>query len=306
MRAVHLYQRAGPNRVRVEEHAQPAPQADEVLIRVHAAAVTPTELQWMPTWTTRTGQARPLPVIPGHEFSGVVAAVGHQVASLAVGDAVYGLNDWFGDGAQAHYCIVRPSDVALKPSTVDHVQSAMIPISALTAWQGLFDRARLTAGQRVLVHGAAGAVGCCAVQLAHRKGAYVIGTSSAHNLDFVRSLGSEQVIDYRATRFEDVVRDMDIVFDTVGGDTLARSWQVLKPTGRLVTIAASEEGATDSRGHEAFLLVEGNKAQLTEIACLIDQGQLLPIVDTVYPLAQASEAYEHKTLRGKTVLRVIE
>src|SRR5262249_26071024 len=161
-----------------------------------------------------------------------VAALGEGVTAVGVGEAVYGMNDWFGDGAQAEYCLARAADVAGKPASVDHAHAAVTPISALTAWQGLFGRARLApgrhggvpAGQHVLIHGAAGGVGTFAVQLAHWRGARVTSTAAAGNLDFVRGPGADEVIDYRAERFEERVRGVDAVFDTVGGDTLRRSW----------------------------------------------------------------------------------
>jgi NADPH:quinone reductase-like Zn-dependent oxidoreductase len=305
MKAVRLHARGGPETLAYEDAPRPEPGAGEVLVRVHAAAVTPTEFQWVPTWTTRSGQARPFPLIPGHEFSAVVAEVGRDVTAPARGEAVYGLNDWFRDGAQAEFCVARADEVAAKPRSVDHVHAAAVPISALTAWQGLFDHARLAAGERVLVQGAAGGVGLFAVQLARWRGARVIGTASAHNRDFVRGLGADEVIDYRATRFEDAVRDVDVVFDKVGGETLARSWGVLRPGGRLVTVAASEETAGDSRTRAAFFIVQANREQLGAIARLIDEGRLRPVVDAVFPLAEARRAYGHRTTRGKVVLSVV-
>jgi NADPH:quinone reductase-like Zn-dependent oxidoreductase len=275
-----------------------------VLVRVRAAGVTPTELLWVPTWTTREGTPRPFPVIPGHEFSGEVAAVGHGAADLTVGDPVYGMNDWFGDGAQAEFCLARAVDVARKPASVDHAHAAVTPISALTAWQGLFVRCGLSAGQHVLVHGGAGAVGLFAVQLARWTGARVTATASAHNRDFVRGLGADAVIDYRATRFEDAVPKVDAVFDAVGGETLACSWGVLKSGSKLVTIAASEEGTADDRARAAFFIVEADRPQLAEIARLIDGGTLRPVVDGLYPLAEARAAYAHKPRQGKAALRV--
>jgi NADPH:quinone reductase-like Zn-dependent oxidoreductase len=242
----------------------------------------------------------------GHEFSGEIAAVGRGVTDVAAGDLVHGLNDWFRDGAQAEYCVARAAEVAGKPRSVDHLSAAVTPISALTAWQGLIERGRLVTGQRVLIHGAAGSVGVFAVQLAHWRGAQVIGTASPNNVAFVRGLGADEVIDYRAKRFEDVVRDLDVVFDTVGGETLERSWGVLKPGGRLVTIATSGEGSQDPRMREAFFIVQANRAQLAEIARLIDAGQLRPVVDAVFPLAQARQAYEHKPTHGKVVLRIAD
>lgn len=304
MKAARLHARTEPPVFVYEDAPQPEPRAGEVLIRVHAAAVTPTELEWAPTWTTRAGEPRPFPIVLGHEFSGEVGAVGPDVTGVAAGDAVFGMNDWFRDGAQAEYCIARATEVAPKPRSVDHVRAAVVPISALTAWQGLIERARLVAGQRVLVHGASGGVGVFAVQLAKRRGAQVIATASASNLDFVRGLGADQVIDYRAERFEDLVRELDVVLDTVGGETLARSWDVLKPGGKLVSIAASGERARERRDQDAFFIVEGNRTQLEEIARLIDAGELRPVVGAVFPLARAGKAYEHKTVHGKTVLRV--
>ena len=283
----------------------PQPGEGEVLVRVHAAGVTPTELSWVPTWTTRTGEARPLPVIPGHEYSGEIAALGAGVTDVGVGDLVYGLNDWYRDGAQAEYCVARVGDFATKPATVDHVHAAATPISALTAWQGLMERGRLVAGQRVLIHGAAGGVGCIAVQLARWRGARVTGTASHSNLDFVRGLGADEVIDYQATRFEEVVRDIDVVFDTVGGETLERSWGVLKPGGTLVTIAASGERTADERTRAAFFIVEPSRSQLEEIAWLIDSGAIRPIVGSVFPLAKARQAYLQKPAHGKMVLQVV-
>ena len=305
MNAIRLHARGGPQAFVYEQAPAPQPGAGEVLVRVHAAAVTPTELQWMPTWTTRTGEPRPFPIIPGHEFSGEVHTLGPGVSGLAVGDAIFAMNDWFGDGAQAEFCVARATDVAIKPQSVDHVLAAMTPISALTAWQGLIERARLAAGDRVLIHGAAGGVGLFAVQLAHRRGAHVIGTASAHNVEFVRGLGADEVIDHRAQRFEDVAREVDVVFDTVGGDTLARSWSVLRPPGRLITIAASAEQTHEQRVRDAFFIVEPNRTQLTTVADMIDARELRPIAGALFPLADARRAYEHKPLRGKVVLTTV-
>lgn len=306
MKAIRLHARGGPEAFAYEEAPQPRPGEGEVLVRVHAAAVTPTELVWVPTWMTPTGEPRRFPIILGHEFSGEVAAVGDGVTDVAVGNPVYGLNDWFGDGALAEYCVARAAEVAPKPRSVDHLAAAVTPISALTAWQGLLGRARLAAGNRVLVHGAAGGVGVFAVQLARWRGATVIGTASAHNAAFVHGLGADEVIDYRAVRFEDIVHGIDVVFDTVGGETLDRSWGVLKPGGRLVTIAASVEGSPDPRTREAFFIVRPDRGQLNEITRLIDAAQLRPVVDCVFPLAQARQAFEHKPTRGKVVLSVAD
>ena len=306
MKAIRLHVRGGPEAFAYEEAPRPRPGEAEVLVRVHAAGVIHTELSWSTTSTTPSGEPRPLPVIPGHEFSGEIAALGPEVRDVHVGDLVYGLNDWYRDGTSAEYCVARVSDLADKPTSIDHIHAAATPISALTAWQALVERAGLVAGQRVLIHGAAGGVGNLAVQLAHSRGARVTATASAANLEFVRSLGAEEVIDYRAQRFEDVVRDVDVVFDTVGGETLERSWGVLKPGGRLVTVAASGEQTTDERIRAAYFIVEPSRTQLEEIARLIDAGALRPVVGAVFPLAEARQAYESKPGRGKVVLRVVD
>jgi NADPH:quinone reductase-like Zn-dependent oxidoreductase len=303
MNAIRLYARSGPQAMLYEDAPVPQPGAGEVLVRVHAAGVISTELTWAPTWNTPAGTPRTLPVIPGHEFSGEIAALGAGVADARVGDQVYGLNDWYRDGAQAEFCLARVVDLANKPASLNHVDAAAVPISALTAWQGLFDRGRLEAGQRVLIHGAAGGVGVFAVQFARWRGARVIGTASARNLDFVRSLGADEVIDYRAQRFEDVVGKVDVVFDGVGGETLARSWGVLKPDGRLVTISSGEP--PDDRTRAAFFIVEPNRKQLDEISRLIEAGTFRPIVGSVFLLAEARQAYKQRPVRAKVVLQVI-
>jgi NADPH:quinone reductase-like Zn-dependent oxidoreductase len=216
------------------------------------------------------------------------------------------LSDWFIDGAQGEYCLTVPDSIAPKPAALDHAQAAAVPISALTAWQALVDRASVSEGKRVLVHGAAGGVGSFAVQLARYKKAYVIATASVANVDFVTELGANQVIDYRTTRFETVVRDVDVVLDTVGGDTRDRSWGTLGKGGRLITIAADAERFTQPRVRDAFFIVEPNRVQLIEISRLIDAGVIRPIVGAVFPMEKFRQAYEQKPLRGKNVLRISE
>jgi NADPH:quinone reductase-like Zn-dependent oxidoreductase len=304
MKAICLRVRGGPEAFAYEEAPQPRPGEGDVLVRVHAAGVMHTELGWDQTWTTPTGAPRPWPVILGHEFSGEIAALGAGVNDVGVGDLVYGLNDWNRNGAYAEYCAARVDNLAHKPASVDHVHAAATPIAALTAWQGLIVRGGLAAGQRVLIHGAAGGVGTFAVQLAHWRGARVTATASTANLDLVRRLGADEVIDYRAQPFDDVVGGVDVVFDTVGGETLDRSWGVLKPGGRLVTIADS--ATPDERNRAAYFIVEPNRTQLAEIARLIETGALRPVVGAVFPLAEARQAYQHKPNHGKVVLRVID
>jgi NADPH:quinone reductase-like Zn-dependent oxidoreductase len=283
--------------------ARPEVAPGEVLVRVYAAGVTPTELIWYPTTHTKSGEPRTA-AVPSHEFSGEIADLGDTDTGFSLGQEVYGMNDWFADGATAEYCITRPQWIAPKPHHLSHAEAASVPISALTAWQGLFVRAGLQAGERVLVHGGAGAVGLFAVQLAYWRGAHVTTTASPANSDFVRGLGADQVIDYTAAPFEEKVRDIDVVFDSVGGDTLQRSWRVLKPGGRLVTIADSGEASPDERTKQAFFIVEPDRVQLVEIARLLDAGTLRAVVDGLVPFARAAEAYAptRKHGRGKQVV----
>ncbi len=287
----------------------PHPGPGELLIRVHAAGVTPTELRWYPTTHTKTGNRR-IGAIPGHEFSGVVIAFGGDVTSVAVGQEVYGMNDWFADGATAEYCLTRPDWVAPKPACLTHPEAAALPISTLTAWQGLFDRAHLRQGERALIHGGAGAVGLFAIQLAHKIGAYVITTASSEHSEFVRQLGAQEVIDYRTEQFQKLAKNVDVIFDTVGGSTLRDSWDLLKPGGRIVTIAADSERTKDERTEKAFFIVEPNRSQLVEIGNLLRAGDLKPFVAAVVPFTQAAEAYTGSLRQtrgpGKLVLAVAE
>jgi NADPH:quinone reductase-like Zn-dependent oxidoreductase len=308
MKAMFLDKVAGPEALGYGDVPPPPPAVGKVLVKVFATAITPTELQWAPTWKQRSGEPRPFPLVLGHEFSGVVAALGAGVNDLKLGAEVYGTNDWFENGAQAAYCAASAETLAPKPKSLTHTQAAVVPISGLTAWQGLFDHAQLQAGERVLIHGAAGGVGVFAVQLAHWRGAHVMGTVSARNVELVHELGADEVIDYHRTPFESVAREMDVVFDTVGGATLDRSWGVLKPGGRLVTIATQSEDSADPRVREAFFVVAPQRAQLSELARLIDSHVLRPVVEAVFPLAQAQQAYaraQQGHLRGKIALQVV-
>lgn len=296
----------GPRLVLVELQ-KPEPDLGEILVHVHAAGVTTTELSWYPTTHTKSGTERPR-AVPGHEFSGVITAIGKGVQDFEVGDEVYGMNDWYADGATAEFCITVPQNIARKPATLSHEAAASVPIGALTSWQGLIDRAKLEQGERVLIHGGAGAVGIYAVQLAHMRGARVITTVSTQDIEFVKRLGADEVIDYKASRFEKEIRDVDVVFDAVGGDTLDRSWGVLKPGGRMITIAADGEGTTDQRVKDAYFIVEPNQKQLVEIAKQLDAGYLRAFVKTTIPLNEASAAYSgavrHKRGHGKIVISV--
>jgi NADPH:quinone reductase-like Zn-dependent oxidoreductase len=307
MKAVYLEKKAGPESLISGEISRPNPKADEVLVKVFATAVMPTELLWAPTFNQHSGEPRPFPIVLSHEFSGVVESVGANVRNVGAGAEVYGLNDWFANGAQAECCVAAATMLAPKPKSLRHTEAAVVPISALTAWQGLFEKTQLERNQRVLIHGAAGAVGTFAVQLARWRGAHVTATASAVNEEFVRALGADQVIDYHATRFEDVICDMDAVFDVVGGETLERSWSVLKDTGKLVTVASSKT-LSSRRGREAFMLVRADGPQLAQIGRMIDAGELRVFLEATYPLDSAGEAYaraEKGKMRGKIALNVV-
>lgn len=307
MKAVRLHGRGGPAQLVYEDAPQPQPGPGEALARVGASGVIANELKWDETYQTVTGAPRLFP-IPGHDLSGVVVAVGPDVTGVATGDAVYALIAFGRDGADADYVIALPSELAPRPRTLDDTQAGAVPLSALTAWQALFVHGGLSAGQTALIHGAAGGVGVFATQLARWRGAHVLTTASARDADFLRELGADEVIDYATTRFEEVVHDADVVFDTVGGDTLARSWRVVKPGGALVSVVSPLSGPPlrdDIR--YVYFIVEPSGAQLREIGALIDAGQLRPIVDQVFPLAQARQAYEAAATghpRGKIVITV--
>ena len=299
MRAVRLHAPGDPASLIYERIATPRPGPGEVLVRVHAAAITRDELDW---------PEDRLPATPSYEFSGVVAGVGARVERVEVGEAVYGLSDFHRDGAAADYVLVRGEILAPKPRALDHLESAAIPLAGLSAWQGLFDHGRLSEGERVLIHGAAGGVGAFAVQLARTRGAHVLGTASAENVVAAHELGADEVIDHSVSRFEDVVDPVDLVFDTVGGERLERSPAVLRAGGRLVSIATEPPHIDAQREIDAiYFVVEPNRGQLTELTRLADGGDLRPTIDKTYPLADARAAFE-RTLergrRGKIVLRV--
>jgi NADPH:quinone reductase-like Zn-dependent oxidoreductase len=310
MKAVRVHNYGGPEVLQFEDAPRPTPGSDELLVRVHAASVNPID------WKVRAGYMKdyiplPLPFIPGWDVSGVVEALGSGVTKFKKGDEVYSRPDVArkGEGAYAEYVVVKESETALKPKSIDHVHAAAIPVGAVTAWRALFDTAGLKTDQTVLIHGAAGGVGSFAVQLAKWKGAHVIGTASARNQAFLRELGVDEPIDYEKTRFEDVVHDVDVVFDPIGGDTQKRSWKVLKKGGILVSIVAppSADEAAKHGVRSAFLSAQAGSSLLTELAELADSGKIKPMVETVLPLSEARHAHELNETghaRGKIVLKV--
>ena len=294
MRAIRLHAPGGLAELVEERVDTPSPREGEALVRVHAAAITRDELDW---------PADRLPAIPSYELSGVVAAVGPHVDDLTVGDSVYALADFERDGAAAEYAVVAAELLAPKPQALGHAESAAVPLAALSAWQGLFDHGKLAGGERVLVHGAAGGVGSFAVQLARHRGAHVIGTASTSGLDTARELGAAEVVDRTKARFEEAVDPVDLVFDTAGGELLERSPAILRDGGRLVSVAEKPSG------DGVYFIVEPNREQLAEIGRLADSGELRALVDSVFPLGEAREAFERSMQpgkRGKVVLRVVD
>ncbi len=292
MRAIRLQTADGLDGLVAEEIATPQPRAGEALVRVHAAAITRDELEW---------PVDRLPATPSYELSGVVVAAGPGVESPVVGEAVYALTAFDRDGVASDYAIVPSELLAPKPQQLSHVESAAVPLAALSAWQALFDHGQLAEGQRVLIHGATGGVGRFATQLARERGAHVIATVSSRNVETARALGADEVIDHTTTRFEDAIEPVDLVFDTAGGDQLQRSPAVLREGGRLVSVA--EE--TPDGG--VYFVVEPNREQLLEIGKRVDAGALRPAVDEVFELPDARAAFERslaRDTRGKVVLRV--
>ncbi|MGH3394549.1 MAG: NADP-dependent oxidoreductase [Streptosporangiaceae bacterium] len=297
MKAIRIHEPTGISGLALEEVPDARPGLGDVLVQVVACGITHDELDW-PLWTCRAGHRR-TSIIPGHEVSGVVTALGYGTAGVAVGDEVYGLTDQFRDGAAAEYVAVEARNVAPKPRTVDHVHAAAVPRAGLTAWQALFDHGKLTQGQTVVIHGAGGAVGSTAVQLARWAGARVIGTGRGHSRQLATELGADRFIALDADRLEDAAGAADLVVDTIGGEVLARSPALLRPGGRLVTIKAAAElppGREDIRS--VVFVQEAIRTQLTELARLVDDGHLRPQVGAVYPLAQAVEAYSAKAAGG--------
>jgi len=309
MKAIRLHARGGPEQLIFEDAPKPLLKQGDALVRVCATGITRTELTWDQTYQNADGSPR-IPTIPGHEFSGVIESVPPGIRDFGPGDSVYGLADFPRNGAAAEFVAVRVSNLALKPRSIDHVHSAAATLSGLTAWQALFTHAGLERGQKILICGAAGGVGTFAVQLAHWKGAHVITTSSGANLDFLRGLGADQTIDYtRQPRFEEQLRDIDVVLDAVGADTVQRSWSVLRSGGSMISITKPipEQDFREHNARGLFFIVEPNRDQLEEMAKLIDDGSLKTFVASIFPLASARQAFElglQGHTRGKIVLEV--
>jgi NADPH:quinone reductase-like Zn-dependent oxidoreductase len=302
MKAIRISAPVGIDGLVYEDAPDPKPAIGDVLVEVHACGFTASELFW-PVYTDRTGRDR-APVIPGHEFSGVVVELGYGTAGVAVGDEVYGLIDGYRDGAAAERIAIEARDVAPAPTTIDHVQAASLPQAGLTSWQAMFDHGGLSAGQTVLIHGAAGAVGSIAVQLAKAKGLRVVGTGRSRVESLVLGLGADAFVDVEQDGWQGNVEATDGVFDTIGGDVLARSVGIVKPGGALISVAAPPPGDRDDI-RTMFFVREPNRAQLVEIAQLVDTGRIRTQLGGVYPLAEAREAFTAKSgggIAGRVVL----
>jgi len=303
MQAIQAQDYGGPEVLVLERAPRPEPNADQVLIQLKASGVNPAD------WKYRSGVYKQFmqlqfPWTPGMEGSGVVEAVGENITTLKKGDEVYGIVT----GGYAEYALALENDVQLKPAGLTFEQAAALPVGVLTAWGAVIDTAKVEAGQRVLVHGAAGGVGAYAVQLARWKGAHVTGTASADNLEFVRSLGTDKVIDYNATRFETVLKDMDAVIDTVGGDLPERSFQVIRPGGIFVTVAARlSEDAGKAQNIRATGAGRASTDTLKKVSELIEARQLKPVTGVLFPLAEARQAHELSQVghgRGRIILQI--
>jgi NADPH:quinone reductase-like Zn-dependent oxidoreductase len=290
-----------------EDAPDPAPAVGDVIVEVHACAFTPDELQWPGTWVDRAGRTR-TPTVPAQEVSGVVVEVGYGTTGFAVGDEVFGLGDFYRDGAAAEYMAIEARNLAPKPASVDHTAAAALPQAGLTAWQALFVHGWLNPRQALLVHGAAGGVGSMAVQLGVESGAKVIGTGRSGTRAMVMDLGATRFVDLEKEPFEDGIRQVDVAFDTIGGDILARTGQVVRDGGALVSIVGlPPEGTVGEDVRSTFFVREADRTQLEEIARRVDSGDLRPTVGAVHPLAEAQEAFRTKSsssIPGKVVLTV--
>lgn len=307
MKAVRIHNYGGTDVLAYEDAPRPTAGAGEVLIRVYATSVNPFDCAVRAGYMSGYFQYA-LPLILGTDVSGVVEAVGPGVTNVSPGDAVYTRTGVFRDGTNAEYAVAFAADVVAKPPSLDHIHAAALPHVTLTAWQALFELAQLSAGQTVLIHGAAGGVGHIAVQLAHWRGAKVIGTASV-NLDLLKELQVEDAIDYTRTPFETVAHDVDVVLDTMGDDVQQRSYATLKPGGILVsTIQPPSEETAQAHNVRAQFVTESPPVgpTLTEVAGLVASGKIKPVVSTVLPLSETRKAHElieGKHTRGKIVLR---
>lgn len=305
MRAITARDRAaGVGGLTLTDLPYPHAAENDVIVRVHAAGFTPGELDWPATWTDRAGRDR-TPSVPGHELSGVVVDLGYGTTGLTVGQRVFGLTDWARDGSLAEYTAVEARNLAPLAADIDHTVAAALPISGLTAWQGLFDHGHLTTGQTVLIHGAAGGVGSLAVQLAREVGARVIGTGRAGDRDVALGLGAHTFLDLDADELRHA-GEVDLVLDVIGGDILARSTELVRPGGTVVTIAAPPT-VQPKGGRAVFFVVEPDRVRLADLAQRVRTGRLKPIVGAVRPLSEATSAFARgRRTPGRTIIQVAD
>ena len=296
-------QAAGMAGMKLADRPQPQAAINDVVVQIHASGFVPTELTWPSTWTDRLDRDR-TPSIPGHELAGVVTALGYGTTGLSVGQRVFGLADWYRDGTLAEYVAMEARNLAPLPGDVDFTVGASLPISGLTAWQGLFQHGRLQAGQSVLVHGAAGAVGSMVTQLAREFGAYVIGTGRAADRQTALDFGAKEFVDLDNDALEDIGGGVDLVFDVIGGDIGKRSAGLIRAGGTLVSIVGPTE-AWPAEGLAVDFVVESDRAQLSEIVQRVRDGRLRTNIGTVATLGDAVAAFNPtERRRGKTLIRI--
>jgi len=318
MKAIRINEFGGPEVLKLEEIERPVPAADEILVRVYASGVNPTD------WVIRSGGndfLRPLLKLPmtiGWDAAGIVEETGSDVTEFKKGDEVYGVPNFPGEsGSYAEYCAAKASGFALKPKSISFNEAAGVPLAGLTAWTGIFEFGKLQSGQRILITGASGGVGSFAVQFAKAKGAYVIGVASTQNLDYLKQLGADEVIDYKTQQFEDLVHDLDLVFDAAphrDNNERMRSVKVLKDGGILVSVnidfpfsdeVSAALAKKNAKGEQVAVQVRGSWLQ--EMAQLIDEGKVKVFISKVYPLAQVAEAHKESEtwhVRGKLILEI--
>ena len=307
MKAIVVEQYGGPEVLKLKDTARPQPKDDEVLIRVMAAGVNPVDAYIR---AGKFGEGK-LPYIPGMDVAGVVEATGANAKKFKAGDAVYAYLSFQEQGGYAEFCVARENELALKPKNVSYEQAAAVPLAATTAWQALIDTAQLKPGQTVLIHGGSGGVGHFAVQIAKARGAKVIATASTANQDLLKQLGVDQAIDYEKTKFEDVVKDVDVVLEATRSDSMARSYGVVKKGGFVVSVTGRPDPAElEKHGLRGdSLMAHPDSKVLDELTKLIEAKMLTPIVSQTFPLADASKAHqqiETRHTRGKIVLKVAD
>lgn len=309
MKAVQIHKYGGSDELIYEDAPRPSINNQEVLVKIYASGVNPVD------WKTREGRRpdakkRSFPIILGWDMSGVIEEMGDDVRGFNLGDEVFGLPDTSKNGTYAEYIAVNANEIALKPSSIDHIAAASLPMVGLTAWQGLFDHGKLQSGERVLINGAAGGIGTMAIQLAKWKGAHVVGTASESNKAFLKNLGADEVIDYHQKNFLNELKKFDLVFDLIGGEIQNKLLEVLKPGGTLVsTVGIVNKELIDNKELKGIqYMARSNRDQLTQISKLVDEEIIKPVVEVVFPLKDAKKAQEiseQRHTRGKIILQIV-